>query len=259
MTNKWDSVTRQLLELAADAGDDRQMAILGEGNISGRLDDRYFLVKASGTRLGALQADHLVEVDSLPLLEALQGDRTFTDQEVEQLLLDARVDKASLKPSVESLFHAWLLHLPGINFVGHTHPIAVNQILCTQAAREFATKRLFPDHIVYCGAESVFVPYVDPGLVLSRTIAAEVEAFRNRTGILPRTIFLENHGMIAIGERHTEVMAALGMAEKAARIFAGAYVIGNPVFLDDKQVRRIEGRTDEHYRQRMLRGETRPA
>ncbi len=241
-----------MLELAADAGDSRHMAILGEGNISGKIDDRYFLVKASGTSLSALRPEHLVEVDSRPLLDVMERGDKLGDAEIEQLLLDSRVDQAALKPSVESLFHAWFLQLPGIQFVGHVHAIAVNQILCSPRAADFATKRMFPDQIVYCGFESVLIPYVDPGLVLSRTIAAEVNAFRERNGLLPKTILLENHGLIALGKRHSEVVAAMGMTEKAARIFVGASALGGPVFFEDHQVRRIDGRMDEHYRQRML-------
>ncbi len=247
-----DAVRQYLLELAARAGDDRQMALLGEGNLSGRLDAGRFLVKASGTRLSALRAEHLVEVEAAPLLAALQGGGTMDDEAMARLLLDVRVDGAALKPSVESVFHAWLLQLPGVHFVGHTHPVAVNQILCSPRAEDFAANRLFPDQVVYCGAASVLVPYVDPGLVLAREIARQVEAFRRRTGAVPKTILLVNHGLIALGARHTDVAAALDMAEKAARIFVGAASLGGPVFMTPHHVRRIEGRADEHYRQRML-------
>lgn len=250
-----ETVRRHLLDLAAHLGDARQMALLGEGNLSGTLDDGRFLVKASGTPLATLQPDHLVTVEAGPLLGAMAGDVQMDDAAMKRLLLDARVDADALKPSVESLFHAWLLHLPDVRYVGHTHPIAVNQILCSPRAGDFATKRLFPDQIVYCGAESVLVPYVDPGLTLAREIARQVEAFRERTGQTPRTILLENHGLIALGPTHTAVSAALDMAEKAARIFVGAAALGGPVFMEPRHVRRIDHRPDEHYRQRML-GET---
>jgi ribulose-5-phosphate 4-epimerase/fuculose-1-phosphate aldolase len=80
----------------------------------------------------------------------------------------------------------------------------------------------------------------------------EVDRFVERMERLPRTILLVNHGIIAIGARHTDVMAALAMAEKSARIFVGAAALGGPVFMDDLQVRRIDGRMDEAYRQRIL-------
>ena len=64
-----------------------------------------------------------------------------------------------------------------------------------------------------------------------RKIAARTEAFRARTGQIPKTILLQNHGVIALGSTHTDVMAALDMAEKAARVFVGATALGGPVFL----------------------------
>jgi len=182
----------------------------------------------------------------------MEGEIEMDDAALKRLLLDARVDAEALQPSVESLFHAWLLQAPGVNYVGHTHPIAVNQILCSPRAEDFAAKRLFPDQIVYCGAESVLVSYVDPGLTLAREIARQVDAFRVRTGQMPKTILLKNHGLIALGSKHTEVMAALDMAEKAACILVGAASLGGPVFMAPNHVRRIDHRPDEHYRQRML-------
>lgn len=247
------TVRRHLLELAAHLGGAQQMVILGEGNISGALEAGRFLVKASGTRLGALKPDHLVEVEAAPLLAAIAYDAALDDAAMQGLLLDARADADALKPSVESLFHAWLLGLPGVRYVGHTHPIAVNQILCSPRAEAFATKRLFPDQIVYCGAASVLVPYVDPGLTLAREIAQRTEAFRAQTGRIPPTILLQNHGLIALGSTPAEVIAALDMAEKAARVFVGAAALGGPVFMDEHHVRRIDHRPDEHYRQQMMR------
>ena len=93
---------------------------------------------------------------------------------------------------------------------------------------------------------------MDPGFVLARYIRDEVAAFKERTGTVPKTILLENHGIIAVGAHPSEVAAALAMAEKAARIFIGAAGLGGPVFMDEAEVFRIAGRTDEHYRQRML-------
>jgi rhamnose utilization protein RhaD (predicted bifunctional aldolase and dehydrogenase) len=250
-----DELVPQLIDLAAAAGDDRRMAILGEGNVSGTTGGDTFFVKASGTRLAALEPGHLVEVRSAPLLDAIDDGSRWEDEEIERLLRESRVDPDALKPSVESLFHAWLLQLPDVRFVGHAHPVAVNQILCSPRAEEYARERLFPDQVVYCGPESVLVPYVDPGLPLARRIAAEVESVRQRTGRVPRTILIENHGLIATGASPTEVAAALAMAEKSAAVFVGAVTAGGPVFMSGEQVTRIAHRIDEHYRQRMLRGD----
>ena len=66
-------------------------------------------------------------------------------------------------------------------------------------------------------------------------------------------ILLESHGVITLGASPEAVKAAMFMAVKAARIFAGAAALGGPVFLSDATVARIGGRKDEHYRQAALK------
>ncbi len=245
-------IIADLLRLSHEVGrDDRRMAILGEGNTSMRLSADTFAVKASGSNLGTLTEAGLAECrfdKLLPLLE-----RTgMADTEVDQALLDARVNAADKKPSVEALFHAWLLTLPGVNAVGHCHALAVNRILCSPRAEEFARRRTFPDEVVCCGTELVFVRYVDPGLALAQAVRRETLAFIKRTGRPPRIILLKSHGIIAVGSNPNAVLASLLMAEKAAEIYFGAALLGGPDLMTAEQVERIAGRPDEHYRQKML-------
>ena len=247
-------VAERLLALSRDLGrEERRLAILGEGNTSARTGADTFLVKASGSNLATLSPLGLTEC-RLGELTALLGRMGISDTQIDAALLAARVDPAAKKPSVEAMFHAFLLTLPGVNFVGHTHPIAVNGILCTRHARTFARRRLFPDEVVCCGVESVFVPYLDPGLKLAQGIRAAVLAYIKRTARAPRIILLENHGLIALGPTPESVLAATLMATKAAEIFAGAAALsgGKPRFLTPAQVARIAGRPDEHYRQKAL-------
>ena len=242
-----------LLKLSHDLGDARlEMAILGEGNTSAKIDDETFLVKASGSCLERLSESDLVACQFAPLLKLLeQGE--ISDQQIEDELLGCRVDPEARKPSVETLFHAYLLTLPGVNFVGHTHCVSVNQILCSPLAEKFATCRLFPDEVVCCGTESVLVPYTDPGLRLSQAIRLKTVEFMDRLGVPPRVILLENHGLITLGGTPGAVQAAMLMARKAAAIFVGAAALGGPRFLTAEDVDRIANRIDEHYRQRALK------
>jgi rhamnose utilization protein RhaD (predicted bifunctional aldolase and dehydrogenase) len=230
----------------------RKLAILGEGNTSARLSDRTFVVKASGSNLATLDQSGIAECHFDRLLPLLAR-KNLSDAGADEALFAARVDPKAKKPSVEAIFHAYLLTLPGVNFVGHTHPIAVNQLLCSRHARTFARRRLFPDEIVCCGVESVFVPYTDPGLKLAQAIHSAVIAYIRRLARAPRVILLENHGFIALGTTPASVLAATLMGTKAAEIFAGAAAIGGtPRFLTPAQVVRIAGRPDEHYRQKAL-------
>jgi rhamnose utilization protein RhaD (predicted bifunctional aldolase and dehydrogenase) len=176
----------------------------------------------------------------------------LTDQEIETALMSSRVDPQSKKPSVEALFHAYCLNLEKVEFVGHTHAVAVNQILCSPRAAEFAAHRIFPDEIVCCGSASVFVPYTDPGLRLAQAIRDRTNEFIDRHRQIPRVILLENHGMITLGRTADAVLAAMLMAEKTASIWVGAAMLSGPKFLTPQNVARIAGRADEHYRQRAL-------
>ena len=243
---------QSLLDLSHALGGERlRMAILGEGNTSLRLDAETFAVKASGSNLATLQPTDLTTCRFdrlLPLLDASAA----TDAEIDNSLFAARVSEAAKKPSIEALFHAYLLTLPGVACVGHVHAIAVNQILCSPRARDYAERRACPDEIVMCGIESVFVPYAEPGLGLAQSIRREVQAFVQRTGRAPKIILLQNHGIIAVGQSPKAVLGSLLMAEKAAEIFVGAAALGGPVFLTAAQCERIAGRPDEHYRQKML-------
>jgi rhamnose utilization protein RhaD (predicted bifunctional aldolase and dehydrogenase) len=244
-----------LLKLSHDLGrEDRDLAMLGEGNTSCRLDNDTFLVKASGSSLANLQESQLVACRFSALLPLLTAP-TMTDAEVEKALLDSRVDPSQPKPSVEALFHAYFLSLPGIEVVGHTHPVAVNSILCAGdgPSRRFADERRFPDEIVCCGAKSVLVPYVDPGTILAQRICEETDKFITAENHPPRCILIQNHGFIAIGATTGSVLAATLMAEKTARIFLGAATLGGPVALTSQNVARIDSRPDEHYRQKMLK------
>ncbi len=242
-----------LLELSHQLGDPaRDLAILGEGNTSTRLDDGLFAVKASGSCLQTLDPTGVSRcriADVLALFEHTE----ISDDEIEAALLAARAYDADRKPSTEALFHAYLLGLPDVHFVGHTHPISVNAVGCSPRAAEFAARRLFPDEIVCCGAVSVVVPYVNPGVPLARKIRDEVEAFRARFGQVPRLILLQNHGMIALGKTPDAVLATTLMAEKAARIWLGAAALGGPEFLSDEQVEYIAGWNAEAYRQKVLK------
>jgi rhamnose utilization protein RhaD (predicted bifunctional aldolase and dehydrogenase) len=242
-----------LIWLSHDLGvEHRDLAILGEGNTSAKLGDETFLVKASGSSLGTMTEADIVECRFEPLLAMLDRD-DLSDQEIENELFNCRVDQHAKKPSVEALFHAYFLSLPNVGFVGHTHSVSVNAILCSPRAREFADGRLFPDEIVCCGTASVFVPYTDPGLKLAKVVREQTQQFLEKIGKLPRVILLENHGIITLGASPEGVKAAMFMAAKAARIFVESAVLGGPVFLSADDVDRIANRLDEHYRQRALK------
>jgi rhamnose utilization protein RhaD (predicted bifunctional aldolase and dehydrogenase) len=246
-----DSRIGAILDLSHDFGR-AGFIILGEGNTSCRIDDQTFVVKASGSNLTALTRVQLTQCYFEKLLPVLDRN-AVPEQEIEDILFDSRVKKTALKPSVETFFHAYLLTLPGVNCVGHTHPIPINQILCTSAGKEFAEQRRFPDEVVCCGPQSLLIPYEDPGLTLAKRIRLDVQSFAQKRGKPPKVILLQNHGIITIGQSIDAVRVAMMMAVKAAEIFIGAHQLGNVNPMPLREVERIENRLDEEYRRKMLR------
>jgi rhamnose utilization protein RhaD (predicted bifunctional aldolase and dehydrogenase) len=239
----------QLISLSHDLGrEDRKLSILGEGNTSVRLSSETFLVKASGSSLATLRPQDVTECRFAPLIELLDRDQA-TDAEIDAALIASQVSPSAKKPSTEAMFHAYLLSLPGIQWIAHCHPIVVNGILCSPRAEDFATRRMFPDEIVCCGQQSILIPYTDPGLQLAKAIRAAV---KSDAAPLPRVILLTNHGLITPAPTAGAALAATFMTVKAAEIFTRAAALGGPIFLTPGDNDRIESRNDEHYRRKQL-------
>lgn len=246
------SIIDEIISLSRELGrEDRKMAILGEGNTSAKLSDATFLVKASGSSLSTMTAGDVTECRFEPLL-ALLDKPDASDEEILSVLQASQVDPKAKRPSTEAVFHAYLLSLPGITWVGHTHPIAVNGLLCSPRAADFSARRSCPDEIVCCGPTSLLLPYVDPGLALAKAIRTGINQYSQKNGILPRMILLTNHGLIAPASGPGGVLAATRMAVKMAEVFSLAAIHGGPVFLESVDVERIENRSDEAYRRKQL-------
>ena len=248
-----DPVRQELVALSRYLGDPgRTYAILGEGNASARIDEDTFYVKASGYTLGDLDADGVVGV-SISRVTQVLDDAAAGDAAVTAALKAALVDpNETRRPSVETMLHAVLLSYAEVAFVGHTHPTYTSMLLCSRRAEEAMAGRLCPDHIVVMAHKSVFVPYVDPGLILAREVRTRVRGFVEEEGVLPRAIMLEGHGMLALGDSAKAVTNITDMAEKMSQILVGAYAVGGPRFMPPEDVARIYTRPDEKYREKAI-------
>ena len=248
------NMTRALGEPAMD------YVIIGEGNTSMRIDEDSFYVKASGHQMHNISEDGFVAVRLAPML-AMLDDPPQTLAEQKAITNEAVIPPdasggteggLALSPSIEVSFHAMLLHECGVGFVGHTHPTAINQIMCSEYASDFAAKRRFPDEVVLCGPQSVLTPYADPGLPLAIVMRERVQQFMAAHGEAPKLILLENHGMIALGDSPAEILKITAMAVKAARIHLGALLTGAPIYLPDEEIWHLYRRPDEIYRRNLF-------
>lgn len=248
-------ILTQLISMSRHLGDPAlDYVILGEGNTSAHADDDTFWVKASGLHMGTIEAEGFVQVRFDKVLGLLEKS-DLSDDEIKAGLAAAKVDKSvTVRPSVETILHALALQLDGVNFVGHTHPTAVNALTCSQKAEEAASGRLFPDEIVYCGPASVYVPYTDPGLPLAHKVRDSIEQYIDEYLEKPKVILMQNHGLVVLGETARQVEDITAMAVKAARVLLGTYIAGGPHFLSPANVDRIHTRPDELYRRQQPLG-----
>jgi rhamnose utilization protein RhaD (predicted bifunctional aldolase and dehydrogenase)/NAD(P)-dependent dehydrogenase (short-subunit alcohol dehydrogenase family) len=210
-TPKPRSIASDLLDevvgLSHRFGADPEFARGGGGNISVKADGILY-IKPSGTSLGELAPESLIALEIEPLLELLdrspESPVAGGTDEVFEVAVGARVGPPDdRRPSVELLFHALMPE----RFVLHTHPTAINALTCAKHGAEIA-ERLF-------GASALWVPYTDPGLPLARAIR---DARRNHTqrskAAAPRTMLLQNHGLIVAGDSTSEI------EETSARLVA---------------------------------------
>jgi rhamnose utilization protein RhaD (predicted bifunctional aldolase and dehydrogenase) len=231
------------------------LCVLAEGNVSCKDGDSLW-VKASGRSLHSCSEDVFVHVHIEPVMKALVHE--FADEaEVRRTLNGARVThQGSNVPSTETFMHAALLSEFGARFVAHAHPTALLSVLSLASAEEYAERRLFPDEVVFCGPATCFVPYVAPGIHLARELAARARSFIETWGFPPKVYWLQNHGLIAVGQTAKETWAGVEMGAKAARVLLAALQTHEAIrWLSKEEIQTIANWPDEHYRQNLIRGD----
>ena len=217
----------EILELAREISD---YTICGEGNVSVRVDDNSFLIKASGTSLHTLSNEDLTLCNT-------NG---------------AQIELSHKKPSIETSFHAWIMKtFPEINFIAHTHPPHTTKILCSNQIYSFANHRWFPDQIVRNGIKSCIVPYAPPGQAILKLVERHVTQFVKYEGYFPKLILLQNHGIITASASKKDCAASTLMCEKSADIFIGAKLLGGVKFLTKQEVADVDTCPNENYRRNM--------
>jgi|688.fasta_scaffold137972_3 ribulose-5-phosphate 4-epimerase/fuculose-1-phosphate aldolase len=202
-----------------------------EGNVSMKVNDDRFFIKASGTKMADPTPNDYVEYD-------FEGEQKNNFEK---------------RGSMELGFHKFLLSQKDINFVAHTHPVNTLKILCSDFVDLFAEKRLFPDQVVFNGVSSCVIPYVKPGDDLTESV---IEGFNNFLDIhksLPKLILLKNHGIITFGKTIDECIIKTEICEKSAEILIGSLSIGEPKFLSELETNDLIHDKKEEYRYNLIK------
>lgn len=249
------SVSESLIQLAHVLGEPQNdLCICAEGNVS-QLDGDALWIKGSGAQMRSIDASEFAHVRIDPVLQAF--DEPFADESaVRARLNESCLNLGQATPSTETFMHAWLLSECGAQFVAHSHPTPLLSLLVLPDIEIYARRRLFPDEIVLCGPSACFVPYAAPGLPLARLIKDRAVKYRERVGHWPKTVWLQNHGLICLGQTGAEAAAASLMSVKAARVVLGALQTGmEPHWMSPGEVEQIHQWPDEHARQKLLFGQ----
>ncbi|MBG6240148.1 rhamnose utilization protein RhaD (predicted bifunctional aldolase and dehydrogenase) [Mycetocola sp. CAN_C7] len=241
-----------LVELARALGDSSlDLVVLAEGNVSERTGESTFAVKASGRSMANADERDMVELSMDPLL-ALLDDASADDATVAAALAEAKMKPDAPMPSVETLLHLVCQQLDNVRFVAHTHPVDVNALLCSVQPTALVDGTLFPDQVVVLGSHQLLVPYADPGLPLARIARQLIKDHVATHRTNPKVIYLQNHGMFALGQSANEAFNITVMARKVARVTLGTLAAGGPAYLSDHAAERIDSREDEVARRAEL-------
>jgi rhamnose utilization protein RhaD (predicted bifunctional aldolase and dehydrogenase)/NAD(P)-dependent dehydrogenase (short-subunit alcohol dehydrogenase family) len=187
-----------LIEVSRHYGADAEFCLAGGGNTSLKSGDRL-LVKASGFSLATVALDGFVEMDrralSALLASQLPTESNAREEAFKQAVMAARLFPAKgQRPSVECVLHS-LLPRP---LVVHTHSTYVNMLTCANDG-EALTRKLF-------GQDVLWIPYVDPGYILARTLDELLRQYEKATGRdCPTAVFMQNHGLIICGNTAEEI------------------------------------------------------
>lgn len=192
-------LTKEFIELSRCAGMRFDLVQAGGGNTSVKLDDQRMLVKASGAQLTDIEEGKgYVEVDYPRIAriadatdEWLDADQSVRDADVVRRVAAATRPSSCGRASIEVFMHAVLGR-----FVLHTHPIAVNLVTCRKDWNRILDE-LFPG--------ALGVPYCSPGIELGALLNNSLKTFRSNHGVLPKLIFLQNHGLLVHSDVQKEV------------------------------------------------------
>ena len=184
---------KALAEFSARIGSDPEQVQAGGGNTSLKLDGTLW-VKASGFWLAdAQKRDLFVPVDTARVLDAIDGG----DEGDVRAATIADKNPAGLRPSIETSLHALLPH----RFVVHTHSVRTIAIAIRKDAEARFAERLQ-------GLSWAFVPYVFPGLPLTRAIRDAIDSRPIDV------IVMGNHGLVVAADDLDAAAALLGEVER---------------------------------------------
>ncbi len=159
-------------------------------------------------------------------------------------IVSGEIVRGEYRPSSEVLMHLFVYRVrQDVQAIIHTHP-KMTIALCS-AGHDL--RPMYADYYVYLGRNVPHVPYVT---VTTPELAHVVEdGFRARdcSGMI-----LRNHGAITVGASIKEATFRTHAVEEQAFIQWHALQAGEPVFLSDEELEKLDKLGSEEYRRALL-------
>ncbi|MBE6912564.1 MAG: class II aldolase [Ruminococcaceae bacterium] len=221
---------KDFVKMCAAIGGMKDYVQGGGGNASCKHDANKMAIKASGFTIGEITKDSgYADVDYIKICEYHTGvkenelaerEKNSTPFTMSCVFPDKNGNK--LRPSVETGFHSFMK-----KYVMHTHPVYANAITCASGGAELA-KKILGD------ADFIWIPYINPGFSLTLVIKAAMDAYEEKTGIFPKIIFLENHGLITTSDDAEECLALHFEVNEKIKAYLGAEDFVKSISLSEK-------------------------
>ena len=183
-------------EMCAKIGAMKDYVQGGGGNASVKHDGDKMAIKASGFTIGEItETSGYADVDyikireyhtDVPTSELEEREKNSTPFTMSCVFPNA--EGKTLRPSVETGFHSLMK-----KYVMHTHPVYANIITCADGSKELAAK-------ILGDMDFVWIPYINPGFSLTLAIKDAIDEYEGKTGVFPKVIFLENHGLVTTSD-----------------------------------------------------------
>jgi len=204
------------VKISNTVGEDSSLVQGGGGNTSVKFDENLMYVKASGVPLKDVSDEkgyRIVDLgkcrdvlfdDELAKLTAAER-----EAEIASRLRECCTDRLHGRPSVETNLHALLGRC-----VAHTHPVALNALLCSEDSEKILSE-LYGDFNPPC----LSLGYVDFGYQLAIEMREAIDEYLEKHACLPAVTFLGNHGLFVSGDNADEVLSVTEDLIKRAKNF----------------------------------------
>ncbi len=156
-----------------------------------------------------------------------------------------------LAPAVRML----LMGSEGASIVTFHSNTALAAVLADERAYSEVSTSVTPDHIVYCNAETLFVPARLPLDEQYRVLQKSLEGYRQSKGYGPKIIAVEKLGVFAWGSSKRSADDALEVFLDAVRVSVIARSFGGIQLPPRQQIDFIESWEAERFRKRVSAGQ----